>query len=362
MYRIFAPEASIGDSMVPLGHGVERVAAGFGGEVGRRSRTCSRHRSRCPTPIEPPIASMRLLLRDRPRPVPSTSVFSAPSRSNGENMVDSSSWRIPRPGVRDTDPQSTLGHGAGDVDVTVRAVVLDRVGEQVDQHLLDALLVGEHPVIPVTCETGRHVDPALGGERSNEVERFFDHGFDPQRLQRHRQVTGLDTRQVEDLVDQAEEVSTATQDLVHALELVFARIVHFEELTEADDGVQRGAQLVAHPRQELALGGVRSFCFALGRPQVVQRRHVVGDVVEDAQQEAGGRRRAARSGSSSSGTDERRRASRSRRAVCPRRDPSPGSCGPRPSAPDPGQRGGGRRRPCRSVRVPALRRRTRRRG
>ena len=56
----------------------------------------------------------------------------------------------------------------------------------------------------------------------------------------------------------AEQVAPALEDVLDALALLAAASsVELEQLREAEDGVQRRAQLVAHAGQELALGPVR---------------------------------------------------------------------------------------------------------
>ncbi len=67
---------------------------------------------------------------------------------------------------------------------------------------------------------------------------------------------GLDLGEVEDVVDQLQEVLAAGVDVLQALvPLVLGELhqVVLEDLAEAQDGVERGAQLVAHVGQELAL-------------------------------------------------------------------------------------------------------------
>jgi hypothetical protein len=51
-------------------------------------------------------------------------------------------------------------------------------------------------------------------------------------------------------------VPAPAEDLAHVVELLGGEVVDLQELAEAEDGVEGGAQLVAHPGQELALGQV----------------------------------------------------------------------------------------------------------
>ncbi len=49
-------------------------------------------------------------------------------------------------------------------------------------------------------------------------------------------------------------MAAGPQDVVHGVGLLPGDVVHLQQLGEPEDRVQRGAQLVAHARQEVALG------------------------------------------------------------------------------------------------------------
>ena len=76
------------------------------------------------------------------------------------------------------------------------------------------------------------------------------------------QPVGFDLRQVENIIDQGEEVLSAGVDgfqVVLAFGLVALAAALAEQVGEADDGIQRRADFVAHIGQEPALGDVRRF-------------------------------------------------------------------------------------------------------
>src|SRR3546814_2965148 len=83
----------------------------------------------------------------------------------------------------------------------------------------------------------------------------------------HPDLAHLDARQVQDVLDQAQQVLAADVDVAGVL--VVMRVPErpedplHQQLGEADDGVQRGAQLVTDGRQEQALGAAGD----LGLPQ-----------------------------------------------------------------------------------------------
>src|SRR6185503_14686054 len=81
-----------------------------------------------------------------------------------------------------------------------------------------------------------------------------------------------DARQVEDLVDQVQEVLAALDHVVDALAVPLRQrlaLVALQQLGKAENRVERRAQLVAHRRQELALGRVRGLGGVVGATQLV---------------------------------------------------------------------------------------------
>src|SRR5262249_20121149 len=83
-----------------------------------------------------------------------------------------------------------------------------------------------------------------------------------QRRQIHRfraelELAGFDLREIEYLVDQGEKMDTRTVDPAQRLCRLFraeARRIADHHLSQPDDGVERGAQLVAHAGEEGRLG------------------------------------------------------------------------------------------------------------
>ena len=102
---------------------------------------------------------------------------------------------------------------------------------------------------------------------------------------------GLDAREVEDLVDQAEQVDAGVVDVVRVI-LVGAHGVGAEQLVlhhlgKAEDGVERRAQLVAHLGEEPRLRDVGGFRvtarlvgFRLGLLELADQRILFGACLE----------------------------------------------------------------------------------
>ena len=69
-----------------------------------------------------------------------------------------------------------------------------------------------------------------------------------------RQLAGLDLGEIEDVVDDAEQVLAGALDLEHVIALARREVGLEREMGQADDGVHRGSDLVAHIGEEHALG------------------------------------------------------------------------------------------------------------
>ena len=86
---------------------------------------------------------------------------------------------------------------------------------------------------------------------------------EPHRLLVQLVAAGLDAGEVEDLVDEMQEVAAAVEDVarVVAVGRIFDRAeqLGLHHLGEAEDGVERRAQLVAHGGKEARLGVVGGF-------------------------------------------------------------------------------------------------------
>ena len=68
---------------------------------------------------------------------------------------------------------------------------------------------------------------------------------------------------MEDVVDEGQQVLAALLHDVQAVEHLVIQWLTLKDLSIAEDAIQRGAQFVAHVRQENALGPVGVFGFLL---------------------------------------------------------------------------------------------------
>ena len=143
----------------------------------------------------------------------------------------------------------------GEPDLALRRRELDRVREQVEENLADL-----RPVEPDQRQDIGDVPDdrdSLGlGETAIHLERSVDEIGDRDPLDVHFHPPRLDFRDVEDVVDQRKKMARGVGDVREEAPRHVAahrRAAFEEDVGEADDRVERRAQLVAHVREELAL-------------------------------------------------------------------------------------------------------------
>ena len=104
----------------------------------------------------------------------------------------------------------------------------------------------------------RRVDlHALGqGQRPDHLDHVSDDAVDGHRLHRQGQRPVLDLRDVARLVHELHQVPAGLQHHGDPLSVLRTEPVQAEQLAKAEDGVQRGAELVTEPVEEVLLGVV----------------------------------------------------------------------------------------------------------
>ncbi len=153
---------------------------------------------------------------------------------------------------------------------------LDRVGDQIDQDLPE---FAGRPVQPVGH---RGVD--LEAEREALADRLgVQQGTDGREQRVKIEVdrfriglAGLDLGNVEDVADHLEQALAGIAHGPHHVELLAVEPRPAQQTGHADDRVQRGPQLVAHGRQEAALGLARLLGARQGRGQLGEQRRGIG--------------------------------------------------------------------------------------
>ena len=133
--------------------------------------------------------------------------------------------------------------------------VLDAVGEQVEQDLVELRGVGPHRR-QLGGQEGRDADALVLGARFDHRQDVEERGAQVDGLEVELELAGLDLRQVEDVVDQVEEGLAVGEDALDEPLLLLVELAGHaaeEHVAVADDRGERRAQLVTHGRHEVAL-------------------------------------------------------------------------------------------------------------
>src|SRR4051812_149698 len=206
------------------------------------------------TPMLPPIASTKTRERASPRPVPSTPPAVTSRRWKGTKSLSSESPSMPGP-VSCTARRMRLVFAWATATRTsppswLYLIALER---RLISTCLEPLLVGDH----VTA-SGRDLrrlerDSVAGGQRTDHVQRLGKQRSRRHRLRRHRELSRLDTREIEDVADEREQVLGRLVDHGCPFTLLALQVREREQFAEAQDRSQRRAELVAHAGKEHVL-------------------------------------------------------------------------------------------------------------
>ena len=130
---------------------------------------------------------------------------------------------------------------------------LDGVVDEVRQDLAEAERVAQQMLGDAGRDVRQELEPLvvrlLRGERGDRADDFVElevGGFDVE-------LAGLDLREVEDVVDDGQQRRAGVVDLADVVALLGVERRLEREVREADDGVHRRADFVAHVRQEHGL-------------------------------------------------------------------------------------------------------------
>ena len=141
---------------------------------------------------------------------------------------------------------------------------LDGVADQVDEHLAKPSRIAEDGRRHVRLDVTGQLEALLVRARRQQPDRLL-HGL--AQVERHpleRQLPRLDLREVENVVDERQQRLGRVLHRPQVLALLRGQLRPERQLRHADDAVHRRADLMAHVRQELALGGRRLLGDELG--------------------------------------------------------------------------------------------------
>ncbi len=166
--------------------------------------------------------------------------------------------RDPRTGVGDGEPHDARVLALDALDDRAHRDAsgrgeLHRVSEQVQQHLTQPVGVAEDAPRHVGRDVGREREPFLARRGGEDVGRVLHRDDRGERRAVELHPAGFDLREVQDVVDDRQQRlgRVADGDRV-LLRLVGERRLQ-QQLRHPDDRVDRGADLVAHRREELRL-------------------------------------------------------------------------------------------------------------
>ena len=197
-----------------------------------------------------------------PRPVPPNCRVVEPSAwVNGSKMASRRSGGMPMPVSRTTPCSATspaCSHSFSISSTTwPRLGELDRVAQQVDQDLPQPAVVAHDVVGHVRRHAVRQLEPLRVGGDAHAARGLRHQLAQAERARLQLQAAGLDLREVEDAVDHREQALGGVADHQQVVALHPRQRRGQQQLGDPDDAVHRGADLVAHVGQELALGAVR---------------------------------------------------------------------------------------------------------
>ena len=219
--------------------------------------------------ISPPSRRAISRLIERPSPVPPNFRLIVPSACwNASKITRRWSGGMPIP-VSATENATTWsasfsvrvlnrssGRGADLQGDLAGRRELHGVGQQVAQHLLEPVLVGEQRAGHVGGHRDGEAEVLLGGERpEGRLDVLHDPG-DGHVGGVDVHLPGLHLGQVEDVVDQLEQVGAGAVDGPRELHLPRVEVplgVLRQQLGQDQQGVERRPQLVRHVREELRL-------------------------------------------------------------------------------------------------------------
>ncbi len=153
---------------------------------------------------------------------------------------------------------------------------LDGVAGEVQQHLLQPQRIAAQGTHQLGSDLDVEAESLAGGRLTQLLLDVAHHPVEHEAAGGEFQLARLDLGKIEDVVDDAQQVLARVVDLVQVAAQLRVGVRLQRQVGHADDAVHRGADLVAHVRQEVALGLVGRIG---ARLEFVQR----GDVGRDAQ-------------------------------------------------------------------------------
>ena len=208
--------------------------------------------------ICPPISSTSRRQMVRPRPVPPClRVVDMSACVNGWNSFAACSGVMPMPVSRTENLSCTFSPVRSSSSIFSRISPLlgelDGVVDEVGQDLAEPQRVAQQVLRDVRRDVRQELQALLvrllGGERGDGADDLVE----PEVGGLDVELAGLDLREVEDVVDDGQQRRAGVVDLADVVALLGGELGLEREVRQADDGVHRRADLVAHVREEHGL-------------------------------------------------------------------------------------------------------------
>ena len=161
---------------------------------------------------------------------------------------------------------------------------LHSVADEVDEHLPQPRGIPDQGVGHVEAPPEDEVDAFVGGAGRDERQDLVEHLVQLERNPLELDPARLELRQVEDLVDQRQQPLRGHPDRPEVARLCVGEVRARQQVRHAHDGVHGRADLMAHRRQEGALGLAGLLGEHLGFPQLHRPPAPLGDVLGEGQQ------------------------------------------------------------------------------
>ena len=159
---------------------------------------------------------------------------------------------------------------------------LDAVAEQVEQHLAQAVGVADGADGDVVGDLDGHRQALGGGFGGHQLDRIAHNFAHVEGGFLKVEAAGVQAGEIQDVVDKLEQVLAGIEDDADIVALGFGQRHVLQQAGDADDAVHRGADLVAHHRQEFAAGAAGGFGGVTGGGEGALVAAALGDVGEGA--------------------------------------------------------------------------------
>jgi hypothetical protein len=274
---------------------VERRSAAPGGEAfGRLGRARQPHGERCALPLAVAVRAHRPAvqldeLADDGEPQPQPSLAARAAATGLAEPLEDVRQELggdPLPVVADDHLDPAAVAAQEQLDVAALRRELDRISEQVAQHLREPVGIARHRRLRLDLRA--EGEAALLGDWTHRLHHALGQGRQLDRGKLQRKLAGDDPRDVEQILDELHlDPRVALHGLQGALALLGRELAAAQEPHPSQHRVQRRAQLVRHGGDELVLEPARQLRGAVQARVVQRHRGATSDLLHQRQVRGG---------------------------------------------------------------------------